>query len=250
MTGIRRARLHGDRDRVDGVTAHHHTPALSASRLQLYRECPALYERRYVLGIYDPPTIDMEYGQAIHHGLEALFNGADAELCFMRELRRRLEPLIAEGADPADWLVPQGLRLLDLVSRLGYAGQPERRFIFVQSGFTVPFRGILDLWMPDASTVVDWKTTQRQWSDKTAERYLLQRAIYAQASMTEFGQPVRFQFVALGAYPGGTLQVVEATPTLSEIEDAFTLAYELHQGIEAGHWACTCRDRKHEAKVA
>lgn len=226
----------------------HHTPALSASRLQLYRECPALYYRRYVLGIYDPPTIDMEYGQAIHRGLQALLLGQDAELSFIRDLRARLEPLIAAGADPADWLVPHGIRLLERAKLLGYRGQPERSFIFVEPGFRIPIRGIFDLWMPEQKTLVDWKTTRRPWSDKTAQRYQLQRAIYARAASVEFGHPIEFRFVVLGAYPGGVVQVVESTPDILEIEDAFDRAREIHELIEAGIFECSCG--KHLAQAA
>lgn len=228
----------------------HHTPALSASRLSLYRECPALYKRRYVDKIVDPPTIDMEYGQAIHYGLEAMFNNQDAELAFLRDLKTRLGTLLAAGADPAPWLVPQGLRLLEGVKRLGYSGQPERRFIFAYANFRIPFRGIIDLWMPHRRTIVDWKTTRRQWSEKTAESYALQRAIYSVAIASEKHVETSFQFVALGAYPGGIVQVVEATPTPDDIEAAFWSAHELYLGIEAEDWRCTCRDQKHGQPAA
>lgn len=228
----------------------HHTPALSPSRLSLYAECPALYYQRYVLGIYEPPTIDMVYGVSVHHGIETHFRGGDADIAFMRDLSKRLEPLRATGTDPADWLMPQGLRLIEQVARLGYIGQPERKFIFVQPGFAIPFRGIIDLWAPDQRIVVDWKTTQRPWSAKTIERYAIQRAVYMQASILEFGQPIRFQFVVLGAYPGGMLQVVDATPTQSEMDEAFNVAYVLHRSIEAEDWDCTCRNKQHEAQAA
>lgn len=230
------------------MTGAHHTPALSPSRLALYRECPALYERRYVDGVYDPPTIDMEYGQAIHHAAEAHFLGKDAELVFLQELKQRIAKL--PNCDPADWLVPQGLRLLQGVQKLGYKGQPERKFIFAYSGFRIPFRGIIDLWDKQHGLIVDWKTTRRQWSDKTAESYNLQRVIYTQAITSETHRPATFQFVALGAYPGGIVQVVEATPTAAEIEDVFEQAYDLYLGIEAEEWTCTCRDQRHIGKAA
>lgn len=214
----------------------------------LYRQCPALYKRRYVDGIKDPPTIDMEYGQAIHKAVEAYQLGEDGELVFLRELKQRIANL--PNCDPADWLVPQGLRLLEGVKKLGYMGQPERSFIFAYSGFRVPFRGIIDLWMPGPRTIVDWKTTRRQWSDKTAESYMLQRVIYTQAIVSLEHKPTSFRFVALGAYPGGSVQVVDATPTEDEILDGFAAAYALYLGIEAEQWDCTCRSQEHRSNVA
>lgn len=234
-------------DRLDMPSAHH-TPALSPSRLMLYRQCPALYKRRYVDGIKDPATIDMEYGHALHSAIEAHQNGQDATLVFLRELKQRVAGL--PNCEPADWLVPQGLRLLEDVVKLGYSGEAERKFIFAYSGFRVPFRGIIDLWMPRPGIIVDWKTTRRPWTEKAAENYLLQRAVYMQAITSLEHKPATFQFVALGAYPGGFLQVVEATPTPDEIDAAFELAYGLYLGIESEQWECTCKSGEHRAQAA
>ncbi len=243
----RHVHLVGDRMPLAGA---HHTPALSPSRLALYRECPALYKRRYVDGIADAPTIDQEYGQAIHRGLEAHFLNEDAELVFLRELKQRLAPLQLAGADPAAWLVPQGLHLIQEARKLGYRGQPERKFIFAYANFRVPFRGIIDLWMPDRQTVIDWKTTRREWSEKTAEGYALQRAIYSQAIVSEVHYVPAFSFVALGAYPGGRVQVVESTPTPVELEETFWKIHALYLGIEAENWTCSCRNKQHEESAA
>lgn len=224
----------------------HHTPALSPSRLNLYRECPALYKRRYIDLITDPPTIDMEYGQALHKGLEAHFLGEDPQLAFLRELKARCSTLISAGAEPADWLVPQGLRLLEETIRLGFKGQPERSFIYAYAGFRIPFRGIIDLWDQRGHLIVDWKTTRHQWSEKTAENYALQRAIYCQAYLSERHVPPVFWFVALGAYPGGIVQVLPSTPTEQEQADSFEQIYDLYLGIEAEVWDCTCRNKQHQ----
>lgn len=240
-----RQSIHGDR--LHHVTGRyrHHTPYLSASRLSLYAECPALYRRRYVDGVVDSPTIDMEYGQAIHSGLDTHFKGGDAEIAFLRDLHNRLEPLRAAGADPADWLVPQGLKLIADVVHLGWAGESERRFFWVADGFRVPFKGVIDLWRPDQNTVIDWKTTRQAWSDATPERYQFQRVIYAQAAALFTQRSVSLQFVALGAYPGGRMQIIEATPGADDVVRAMGKAKIISDGIEAARWACTCRDQKH-----
>jgi len=228
--------------------SRHHTPYLSPSRLSLYADCPALYKRRYVDRISDPPTIDMEYGQAIHAGLDAHFKGGDGELAFIRDLKHRLEPLITRGADPADWLVPQGIKLMSDVARLGWIGQSEQKFRWVCAGFVVPFIGIIDLWMPERLTVIDWKTTQRPWSDKTPERYQFQRAIYWQSMVESVQQMVSFQFVALGAYPGGQVQVIDATPQPEDVFGILEKARGIAAAIEREDWTCRCG--KHEEHAA
>ena len=108
-------------DRHANPLSAHHTPYLSPSRFSLFDQCPSLYKRRYVDRVFDPPTIDMEYGQAIHAGLDAQFKGHDGELVFLRELKKRLAPLITAGAEPADWLASQGISLIGAVTRLGWS---------------------------------------------------------------------------------------------------------------------------------
>jgi hypothetical protein len=240
-----RARLLGDR--MHTVTTTHHTPYLSPSRFSLYDRCPQLYKLRYVDGIKDPPTIDMEYGSAIHAGLEAMFSGGDSELVFMRDLRRRLEPLIERGADPASWLVPQGLSLISAVERLKWQGQPERRFWWTPPGFVVPITGFIDLYIPESRVVVDWKTTQHPWSATTAERYAFQRALYTASTIDCVHELCTFRFVALGAYPGGRVQVVEATMEPSEVFRTLEKAREIGRRIEAEDWLCTCKTGHLEA---
>lgn len=214
----------------------------------MYADCPALYKHRYVDRIFDPPTIDMEYGQAIHTGLDAHFKGGDGELAFIRDLKQRLEKLIARGADPADWLVPQGIRLMAEVGRLGWSGESEQKFHWVCSGFTVPFIGVIDLWSPDRGVIVDWKTTQRAWSNKTPDRYQFQRAIYWQSTVERWQRMVTFQFVALGAYPGGRVQVIDATPQPEEVVGVLEKARAIAASIEREDWLCTCG--KHQEQAA
>lgn len=228
----------------------HHTPYLSASRFSLYDQCPALYKRRYVDRIFDPPTIDMEYGQAIHTGLDAHFKHQDGELTFLRDLKQRLESLITRGADPADWLAPQGLKLIADVARLDWHGDSEQQLIWIAAGFKVPIRGVIDLWSPDQSRVVDWKTTRQPWSETTAEKYQWQRAIYTQAMVEKHHQLVTFNFVPLGAYPGGRLQIVDATPSPTEVFLILEKARAIAAHIEAEHWTCTCRDQRHLPQAA
>jgi hypothetical protein len=242
--------IQGDRQLQPRAPGKHHTPYLSASRLVLYQECPALYQRRYVDKIIDPPTIDMEYGQAIHAGLDAHFKGGDGELAFLRELDKRLQPLVARGADPADWLVPQGMKLLSDVMRLGWAGESEQDLRWICSGFKVPLRGVIDLWMPSACMLIDWKTTQHPWSEKTIERYAFQRTIYTQHMLEKTQREVIFKFVALGAYPGGYVQIIEATPSPGEVYETLEKARAIAAKIEAEQWTCTCRDKKHLEQAA
>lgn len=245
--GCAPARTHA---RGDHLMPPHHTPALSPSRLWLYTECPALYKRRYVDKIFDPPTIDMEYGQAIHAGLEAHFLGGDAELTFLRTLKTRLEPLIQKGADPAEWLIPQGLKLLDQVARLGWTGVPEQAVWLVLTRLNIPIRGFVDLMRQDTDTVVDWKTTQHPWSEKTAARYDFQRVIYTQAAFETHERVVEFQFGVLGAYPGGYLQVIDATPTAREMMDTFDKIRSIAALIDAEQWGCTCKSKQHVERAA
>jgi hypothetical protein len=198
----------------------------------------------------DPPTIDMEYGQAIHVGLDAQFKGGDGELVFLRELHSRLAPLVASGADPADWLVPQGIKLIGEVARLGWVGESEQKFWWTVPGIRVPIHGIVDLWMPQLRVVIDWKTTQRTWSQKTTERYAFQQAIYTQAMFDKVHELVTFRFVPLGAYPGGHVQVIEATPDPSDVYRTLEKARGIAALIDAEQWSCTCQGNRHDLEVA
>ncbi len=97
--------------------------------------------------------------------------------------------------------------------------------------------------MADTHTVVDWKTTQRAWSEKTAERYVFQRAIYTQATFEIAHEPVRFLFVPLGAFPGGQVQIIDATPEPTDVFRVLETVREIAVAIESGKFGCTCKGK-------
>lgn len=204
-----------------------------------YAWCPAQFYRRYILGIKDPPTMEMLFGTSVHAGLEAMFHNEDEELAFLRDWRAAKATLTDVHPSFLLGLDERGLELLAQVRRLNIKGEPERRIGVVTHTIPLPFIGYADLWDAESKTVYDFKTTGFAWSQKKADAQIFQPAIYSQAFADEYGYIPRFVFVVLTRNPGPA-KVFEATRTGDQILAAFAQARWIYDQIEAGQFDCSC----------
>lgn len=210
---------------------------LSPSSLALYDRCPALFHRRYVLGISDPPTLPMAFGSAVHAGMEAHHRGKDGIGAFLADWTRRSAELRLQGISVSEALEGLGCRLISQARQLGYHGEPERRITLKHQG--VPLLGFCDLVNDEEGYVVDFKTTYGKWSQAKADADPWQVPLYLAAFRERLGRVPAFRFVVLDRMSGG-LVVYETSRTAEQIEAALQRATEIHAAIVRQAFACSC----------
>lgn len=223
------------------VGSVHHTPYLSPSRLSSYDWCPAQYHERYVLGLADPPAPERLFGVAVHAGLEAHFLGADNPIAqylerwdmALQEMREYDEAVLPAGSA----LRARGIELIEEVRKLGLEGVPELHALFTFPGVSLPFVGYIDLVTP--GHLYDFKTTRSGWTQQKADAQIWQPAIYSAAYDWHKAMIPRFTYIVLPRIPG-PVQLLDGSRTGQQICDAFTLAQQRLQSIDAGEFGCTC----------
>lgn len=213
---------------------------LSPSQLWLYEHCPARWKARYVDGVVEPPTLPMEFGSAVHTGLEVHYQGGDGIGAFVASWSTRSAAIVARGETVGPGLEQIGARLVSQVMALGLRGTPERK-ILIESSELVgqPILGYADLWDEDGGTIVDFKTSAMPWTQKRADAAVWQPALYSLAFRSEVGILPRFQYVALGRRTGH-VERFTTSRTEDQIMDAMVRAAAIAQHIRAQHWGCTC----------
>lgn len=170
-------------------------PYWSASRFMKFDECPANFKEHYVDGVVTPPTEAMSFGTAVHAGLEAHFNGQDAERAYLAAWKA----LRQELTTPVDSrLTGRGLDLIDKVIALDLHGVPERGFsVDTNLELGAPIIGALDLLDLEHNVVYDFKTTRGAWSQKRAQKEAWQPLLYTYAVWEETGEWPAFEYIVL-----------------------------------------------------
>lgn len=226
---------------VADVSSAHHTPYLSPSRLSAYDWCPAQYYERYVLGLVEPPAPERLFGVAVHAGLEAHFNGEANPIAVylerwdmaVREIRDFDEALLPTG----QILRTRGIELVEEVRKLGLEGTPELHALFTFPGVRLPFVGYIDLVTP--GHLYDFKTTRSGWTQQKADAQIWQPAIYSAAYDWHKSMIPRFTYIVLPRIPG-PVQLLDGSRTGQQICDAFKLAQQRLEAIDAGEFDCRC----------
>jgi len=175
-------------------------PHWSATKFMLYDTCPGEFRQRYVDEVPLEPTEALEFGKAIHQGLESHYNGQDGERAFraawkvaQQDLHGRVSPS----------LTAMGMDLLDKVIALDLHGVPERGFsLDTNVDLGAPIIGALDLWDAESNTVFDFKTTRGAWSQQRAQTEVWQPFLYTWAIWDETGQWPAFEYVVCNRATG------------------------------------------------
>lgn len=215
-------------------------PHWSATRFMMWEQCPALFRMHY---IDDEPlelTEAMLFGQAIHMGLEAHYNGEDGERAFRAAWKQFTAEL---GGQVGRDLTGTGLRLLDQVFELQLAGVPERGFsLDTNVEFGAPIVGAADLWGNDG-VVYDFKTTRGLWSQERAQQEQWQPLLYSYARWDE--EPVydaSFEYIVLNRVTG-TLQRFRRqwTPDVwvEQMSALWSRMGAISRDLAAGRFDCT-----------
>jgi hypothetical protein len=144
--------------------------ALSVSAVQLYAECPAKYEARYVKRLVLPTSAPMAFGKAFHAALEAEHRGENSERAFIAAWNANAAALAANGLtlEPGK---AHGLTLLDLYRQRGLGGklgEPERKVVLSLPSplVPVPIVGYIDLPIPERRRFREFKTTSgSSWTE-------------------------------------------------------------------------------------
>lgn len=210
---------------------------LSPSSLSLYDRCPALYHRRYVLGISDPQTVPMAFGSSVHKGLEMHHRGKDGIGAFLADWERRSAELRLQGQEVGEGLEMLGVRLVSQARQLGLKGEPERRMTLKTGGLLL--LGFADLWDREGGRVIDYKTTFGKWSQAKADEDPWQVPIYSAAFHEETGIIPRFRFVVLDRM-SGKLTTYETQRSETAIRNTLERAVAIKTAIEAQNFACVC----------
>jgi hypothetical protein len=157
-------------------------PHWSATRFMTWEQCPGEFKARYIDAQPFDMTEAVAFGQAVHLGLEAHFNGQDG----IRAFRAAWKAIVLEhllDVDPN--LTRMGMDLIEQVLELDLHGIPERGFsIDTNEELGAPIVGSIDLWGSD-NTIVDFKTTRGLWSQERAQKELWQPVLYAWARWNE-----------------------------------------------------------------
>lgn len=198
----------------------------------LWEQCPQEFRRRYVDGEALETTEAMAFGQAIHQGLEAHYQGLDGERAFRRAWKATATP------DAPRRLTVVGLELLEQAFALDLRGVPERGFsVDTEADLGAPIVGAIDLWGAD-NVIYDFKTTRGLWSQARAEREVWQPLLYTWARwLDEPSYEIAFEYIVLNRVTG-TLERFRREWTHEEWLDQMsclhermrTIAGRLHDG--------------------
>ena len=216
-------------------------PHWSASKFTCYDDCPAEFYQRYVL--HEPMDIDppMQFGTAVHKGLEVHFRGADGDLAFRRTWRESIPNLRAAGYVVPNSLVEVGLCMIERVAALGISGEPERKiWIRTDAYLGAPLLGYVDLWSAETNTIYDFKTTLGAWGEARAEREVWQPCLYSYAYWIETEILPAFEYIVLNRSTG-ELQRFRTQRTHEQISDMLTRARQIAVSVAAEDWTCTCK---------
>lgn len=181
-------------------------PHWSATRFMLFEQCPAEFRARYVDGVTLEPTEALCFGNAVHKGLEAHFNGQDGERLFRAAWKVEAAMLAEEGRPVNRRLTGMGLELLNKVFELGLHGVPERGFSLdtnVELG--APVIGAMDLYDQQAGVsgvVYDFKTTRGRWSQERAQTEVWQPLLYTWGAWEETTDRPAFEYIVLNRVTG------------------------------------------------
>jgi len=181
-------------------------PHWSATRFMLFEQCPASFKERYVDGVAIEPTEALSFGQAVHMGLEAHYNGEAGERAFRaawKQMTLELDGRVSRG------LTATGLCLLQQVFDLNLAGTPERGFsIDTNYELGAPIVGAMDLWDQRESeaypegVIFDFKTTRGLWSQERAQAETWQPVLYPWAAWEETDRWPAFEYIVLNRFTG------------------------------------------------
>jgi len=181
-------------------------PHWSASRFMLFDQCPQLFMERYGLGGSEPVPLESTealcFGQAVHMGLEAHFNGDDGIRAF-RHAWRAMTVELELNQQAISRTTTSGLSLVSQVIDLGLKGTPERGFsIDTNHELGAPIVGAMDLWDQDGNVVYDFKTTRGLWSQERAQHEVYQPLIYTWAAWEETDQWPAFEYIVMNRITG------------------------------------------------
>jgi hypothetical protein len=219
-------------------------PHWSASRFMLYDLCPASFKQRYVDGLAEPPTPALYFGQAVHQGLEAHYNGQDG----MRAFRAAWKQFAAElelNQSVTSRHTAAGLRLIDQVFDLDLRGTPERGFS-LDTNFELgaPIVGAMDLWSTEDNVVYDFKTTRGAWSQARAQAEVWQPVLYTYAAWTETGQWPAFEYIVLNRSSGSLERFRREWTTddyVEQLNAAWRRACQISVAVAQGRLDCAGR---------
>jgi len=203
-----------------------------------FDQCPAEYRDRYVDGLALELTEALAFGSAMHLGLEAHFQGHDAELAFRRAWKS-YQPALGPTTPG---LTGTGLVLLEKVAELGLHGVPERGFsLDTEADLGAPIVGALDLYDAEAGVVYDFKTTRGAWSEARAETEVWQPMLYTQAIWEETGQLPEFEYIVLNRVTAKLSRFRRSwTPEtwLEQMNRAWERMREVSVAVASGHLEC------------
>lgn len=227
-----------------------HPPAyLSPSRLSCYERCPQLFHERYILKQDQQPSVERQFGVAVHKGIEAHFRGQDYEMAFLVDWRKSVLECRRAGLFVAPAFTQRGLELIDEVRQLGLRGEPERKLIYPVAGLKIPILGYADLW--DGTTVWDFKTAGAKWGEARVQKELFQPALYAYGLYQELELPElpQFRFVVLPRI-AGPVQILDGTKTEEQVYEILDLVQRIHDSIEREEFGCkgkSCQEHRDRA---
>lgn len=209
---------------------------LSHSAIELYARCPAAYRRRYIERQPDPPTPAMLFGRVFHETLEAVHQGEDGDVSWVKAYTAAGLP--GTGAPS----LQHGLALLAAYQAHGIgAGASEQRFEFYlpdRDSVPVPINGVIDL--ATDTDVWEFKTSAAKWDQGKVDGSP-QAALYRWAYIQLYGRkPACVRFLVFHtrrvsleefcAYPAG--------PELRLFELAAAATY---RGIRDGVFPARCK---------
>ncbi len=151
---------------------HTALPLLSATQINLYRECPRKYGFQYILKIKRPKTAAQELGDAVDGG--------------------QLQPYLTQGRPLDDNEAGRiaACAVPHLPAPMTDGLQCQKHFVFNSFTGLFAYQGYLDLWLPKQQPyprVTDFKTTKNFSYRKTPEKLKtdVQAQLYATWAISE-----------------------------------------------------------------
>jgi hypothetical protein len=210
-------------------------PHWSATRFSLFEQCPQLFKAHYVDGEAMEVTEAMAFGSAVHHGLEAHYQGQDG----VRAFRDMWKGYPTENRG----LTAVGLDLLEQTFALKLEGIPERGFsIDTESELGAPIVGAIDLWGADG-VIYDFKTTRGAWSQERAQREQWQPILYTWARWNDEPEyAAAFEYIVLDRVRGTLSRFRrEWTPLewLEQINGLWTRMQRISVDVAQNRYVCS-----------
>lgn len=220
---------------------------LSYSSISMYLDCPAAWQRKYMLGEPTKKSTALAFGSAWHGALERIIKSNAStgwNEIWMEEFNKSFVEVSFEEGETREQHCNEGIRLLNhpsisktilsIKAKNDDAGAMiEREVKLHVPNVSVPVIGYIDIILEDG-TPADFKTSARSWTDNQASNSL--QTLFYLAALNQAGMEVNWKFKHFVFVKTKTpqVQVLEHSHKPAELFFLFEMIRRVWDGMSKG----------------